>query len=68
MFSEDTKKLIKTKSIYGQRVFFFPLNGNKGFYVKSLQIGSLTSRGTAVPLLKENKCSFKGEWERNIYF
>lgn len=61
MFSEDTKNLIKTKPIYGQRVFFSPLNGNKGFYVKSLQKGSLTSRGTAVPLLKENKCSFKGE-------
>lgn len=47
---------------------FFFLNGNKGFYFKSLQIKNLTSRGTAVPLLKENKCSFKGERERNIYF
>lgn len=68
MFLEDQKNLIKTKPIYGQRVFFLSVNGNKGFYVKSLQIGSLTSRGTAMPLLKENKCSFKGEWERNIYF
>lgn len=47
MFSEDAINLIKTKRIYGQRVFFPFLNGNKGFYVKSLQIGSLTSRGRA---------------------
>lgn len=48
--------------------FFFLLNGNQGFYVKTLQIEILTSRGTAVPFLKEKKCSFKGERERSIYF
>lgn len=70
MFSEDNKKTSLRQKLFMVKwsFFFFFLNGNQGFYVKSLQIGSLTSRGTAVPLVKENKCSLKGERERNIYF
>ena len=68
MFSEDNKKTSLRQKLFIVKGSSFFLNGNQGFYVKGLQIGSLTSRGTAVPLLKENKCSFKGERERNIYF
>ena len=53
MFLEDNKITSLRQILFMVKggVFFF-LNGNQAFYVKSLQIGSLTSRGTAVPLLK----------------